>query len=435
MRAETRNPVQAISTAILNLSQRQIRFVNIGTWALIGIAFLLSIARQNLHDTVPETGFGLLATLFFISCYLVTSALIRHLWEIKEYQTVILEVQKSLFLLNDPRLMYDDVVKQIVQKTDAIAAYIVIPDENTGFLSIQSASEEDASQGTRERNRYVTQICPTEAALKVMDSRNIYGPLNPKSSGLLDISKDVRTFSQKVRSVLALPVFINKHEQPYAVLVIEAIASVYFSAETIKSIQTLCNSLGEAISRYMETKQLVEAKSHFENIAHIDELTGLRNRRSLELDLPLAINRAKASGLVLATVLLDLDEFKPVNDTFGHECGDEVLQAVGERLVHGMRDCDSVYRLGGDEFVLLMENLHEESEIPLIMEKIASLIRQPILLSSGDGVSINLSAGIDLYRGSSRDNPGDIIRRADQALYSIKSRKESRKKFWTLFAA
>lgn len=430
--------IQTVPTGILKLSHDQIRLLNASIWLLIGLFFGSILIWHIAQAPRMNEGFDLIAgltTLFLLACYGITSVLIRHLWEIRTYQSVILDVQKSLLMLTDPRLMYDRVVHQITRKTDAIAAYIVTQDSETGFSVIESAAQEDPHVNSPNRTEYLSQLCPTIVAMKVFDSGKCYGPVNPKAHEQIDVSKDPRRLFRKVRSALAVPVFVNKKEEPYAVLVIEAVASVYFSSVIIDSIRTLCNSLGEAISRHMEARQLAEAKSHFENIAHIDALTKIGNRRSLDIELPLALERSRISGQLLAVIVLDLDDFKPVNDTYGHQCGDEVLRFISQRFLEGLRCHDSAYRLGGDEFVVLIEGLQDEHQLPDIMQRIADLVRQPIVLSCGDRVSIGMSAGVHVYSGESTETAEAIIAKADRALYSIKSRKHDRECFWTTFAA
>ncbi|MFA5730709.1 MAG: EAL domain-containing protein [Acidithiobacillus sp.] len=164
-----------------------------------------------------------------------------------------------------------------------------------------------------------------------------------------------------------------------------------------------------------------------------DTLTGLSNRRALDTELGKAMARADRHEHLLSVVMIDLDGFKPVNDTCGHEAGDMVLRTIGQRLRKGLRDTDFVARLGGDEFVLLLENCTSLEEIEVVMRKVGEMIRQPIELPDKSRAEIDLSAGICLYPFGDSHNPDALLRYADQALYESKNHKADRVHFWTLF--
>lgn len=167
--------------------------------------------------------------------------------------------------------------------------------------------------------------------------------------------------------------------------------------------------------------------------ALFDTLTGLPNRRALDAELEKAMARADRHTYLLGVVMMDLDGFKLINDTYGHEAGDLVLQTIGQRLREGVRRTDFVARLGGDEFVLLLEDCTSMEEINIALEKVGDLARQPIDLPDGSRAGIDLSAGMSLYPFEGTNNPDTLLRYADQALYSCKSHKTDRLHFWTLY--
>ncbi|CDQ11545.1 Diguanylate cyclase/phosphodiesterase with PAS/PAC and GAF sensor(S) [Acidithiobacillus ferrivorans] len=167
--------------------------------------------------------------------------------------------------------------------------------------------------------------------------------------------------------------------------------------------------------------------------ALFDMLTGLPNRRALDAELEKAMARADRHEYLLGVVMMDLDGFKLVNDTYGHEAGDLVLQRVGQHLREGVRRTDFVARLGGDEFVLLLEDCTSIEEINIAMEKIGGVVRQPIDLPNGTRAVVDLSAGMSIYPTDDINNPDTLLRYADQALYNCKSHKTDRLHFWTLY--
>ncbi len=165
----------------------------------------------------------------------------------------------------------------------------------------------------------------------------------------------------------------------------------------------------------------------------LDTLTGLPNRRALDAELEKAMARADRHEYLLGVVMMDLDGFKLINDTYGHEAGDLVLQTIGQRLREGVRRTDFVARLGGDEFVLLLEDCSSMEEINIALEKVGEMIRQPIDLPDGNKAGIDLSAGMSIYPFEDTNNPGALLRYADQSLYQSKSHKTDRLHFWTLY--
>lgn len=167
--------------------------------------------------------------------------------------------------------------------------------------------------------------------------------------------------------------------------------------------------------------------------ALFDVLTNLPNRRALDHELGKAMARADRHDRILATCMIDLDGFKPVNDTWGHDVGDQVLKIIAQRLRDNLRRTDFVARLGGDEFVLLLEDCRSMDEITVALNKIGDAIHQPIVLSHKISVQIGLSAGISLYPFLDNHNPDMLIRYADQALYISKAMKGERSHYWNLY--
>lgn len=164
-----------------------------------------------------------------------------------------------------------------------------------------------------------------------------------------------------------------------------------------------------------------------------DPLTGLPNRRSFERALALAIAEAAHQERLLAVVLLDLDNFKPINDQYGHEVGDLVLTTIADRLRDALRRSDFVARLGGDEFVLLLGGCQYFEEINPILSKLETAIRVPLRLPNGVNIGIELSAGIALYPQHESGNAEVLLRYADQAMYLNKQQKQRRAHCWSQY--
>lgn len=149
-----------------------------------------------------------------------------------------------------------------------------------------------------------------------------------------------------------------------------------------------------------------------------DALTGLANRLGLEERLEAALAAASRTGERIAVCFMDLDGFKPVNDTLGHDAGDEVLRIISARLRAQERACDCVARLGGDEFVILLTGLKSADDAVSAMQRCLDSIQQRIVLDSGSGVNVGGSIGIALNLDT--DNSADLLQRADEAMYAAK---------------
>jgi diguanylate cyclase (GGDEF)-like protein/PAS domain S-box-containing protein len=171
-----------------------------------------------------------------------------------------------------------------------------------------------------------------------------------------------------------------------------------------------------------ERKVLEEALAH--RASH-DPLTGLANRDLFEERLRQALARAARHGRKAAVLFVDLDDFKAVNDAFGHRVGDRLLSEVAGRLKDGVRIEDTVGRLGGDEFVVLLEDLAREDEALLVARRVGETLRPPFAL---DGRMLAVTASIGAALGPSGDDPlgQDLIGEADAAMYRAKQSGKNR---------
>lgn len=165
-----------------------------------------------------------------------------------------------------------------------------------------------------------------------------------------------------------------------------------------------------------EHRAMVERISH---LAHHDTLTGLPNRALFEDRCEQVLHLARRSQRKLALLLLDLDRFKPINDTYGHEVGDEVLIAVALRLQACLkRRSDTVARLGGDEFVALLPDIDQPADAEAVARNMVAAISGPIETSRGP-LSLGVSIGIAFFPDHGQDSK-ELMRNADEAMYQVK---------------
>ncbi|MCF6187527.1 MAG: EAL domain-containing protein [Desulfobulbaceae bacterium] len=165
-------------------------------------------------------------------------------------------------------------------------------------------------------------------------------------------------------------------------------------------------------------QELRESRSQLYRLAHHDSLTGLPNRLLFKDRLEQAIFKARRKGTRVAVLFLDLDRFKNVNDTLGHDVGDELLIEVARRFQTQCRQSDTVARIGGDEFVFILDDIGDQNNAELVAGKIMDAIARPVQVN-GHELHISTSIGIAIYPDDS-DNLEDVIKCADTALYQAK---------------
>ena len=163
-------------------------------------------------------------------------------------------------------------------------------------------------------------------------------------------------------------------------------------------------------------------------LAHFDQLTSLPNRTLLRERVDHALARAMRSGSGVATLILDMDRFKEINDMLGHEIGDKLLVEAARRIRANVRDQDTVARLGGDEFAVVLEGVSEAKEVLPVIERIIDSLGE---LSEIDGheVSSSISVGIAMYPENGNDL-SELLRAADLAMYQAKSSGRGRYQFF-----
>lgn len=165
--------------------------------------------------------------------------------------------------------------------------------------------------------------------------------------------------------------------------------------------------------------RVVASRNHNRELARRDPLTGLANRAAFEHRLQAMLSHKSGS---CALILVDLDAFKPVNDTCGHRSGDLVLQQVADRLRRLVRASDTVYRLGGDEFAILLQDIRAGQDMLPLAERAIDRIRAPIALEDGRSTGVGASIGIAVFPlGGRHERAQDVFNRADRALYRGKT--------------
>jgi diguanylate cyclase (GGDEF)-like protein/PAS domain S-box-containing protein len=192
----------------------------------------------------------------------------------------------------------------------------------------------------------------------------------------------------------------------------------------------MLNAAGR-VYRMIGVSQDITARKRREDeirfLAYHDLLTGLPNRRLLDDRLQQALYAAQRHGRSLAVLLIDLDDFKQVNDSAGHRAGDGVLREVGERLARCVRKSDTLARQGGDEFAIVMSDRRADADCSVVAEKVLRALEQPFQVE-GRGYTLGASIGIAVFPAGGTDGDG-LLRNADGAMYRAKQLGKNQYRF------
>lgn len=233
--------------------------------------------------------------------------------------------------------------------------------------------------------------------------------------------------SPRVRTIIGsdsldwLGVPLKTHERTLGALVVQS-----YSGETRYTEQDmqLLQFVSAQVATAIERKQNETLLRHF---AQHDALTNLANRKLFDERLNAAIARSMQDNEPLAVLYIDLDRFKPINDTLGHDVGDRLLNEVAQRIAGCVRESDTVARMGGDEFVVLLTGVSNSRQATIVAEKILAAMQWPFETIEGP-LSSTASIGVALYHGHGEAQ--QLVREADNAMYAAK--KAGGNRCWTV---
>lgn len=259
-----------------------------------------------------------------------------------------------------------------------------------------------------------------DASGAIVDFRFRY--INPNAERRLGVPRETLygKLLTEVRPFIVKSGLIHKYREvvrtgiPYT-------CEVFIDDEMIKAtwlnVQVIRLGNGIAITSRDVTEHRRRA-DHVNYLAHHDHLTGLANRPLLDERLRLAILRAQDLGQRVAVFLIDIDNFKQINDSLGHADGDVLLATVGQRLLSSVRESDTVARVGGDEFVIVMPEFRSVEDVERCGMKIIRDASQPIAIN-GRKIGLTLSVGVSMFPDGGR-SADELLRNADTAMYAVK---------------
>ena len=192
---------------------------------------------------------------------------------------------------------------------------------------------------------------------------------------------------------------------------------VLFTSSVVHSVNTRENNTLVCVARDISERK--EMEEQIKLLAFFDHLTGLPNRVLLQERFNVALNLAKRNQEQFAVMLFDLDFFKDVNDTLGHDIGDKLLKIVADRVIQNLRDCDTLARIGGDEFVVLLQDFNDFDQVDLVAKRILKALNRQFEIN-GNLIHISCSIGIAVHP----DNGSDyitLLKNADIAMYRAKN--------------
>ncbi len=242
---------------------------------------------------------------------------------------------------------------------------------------------------------------------------------------------------RQLQWVAALATPVPRAGQPWGVLVFTSDDAASFDDITRAACEQVAALLGHGLDEVDRKTALQTLQDAESQRARTDALTGLPNRRALDEYLSGALARAERRQSVLAVGLLDLDDFKPVNDAYGHAAGDTLLRAFAQALHARMRRGDFLARIGGDEFVVVFENLDRErhlDELGVALERLHDAVRDPFELGAAQRAQIGMTMGLACFPVDARE-PDALLRLADAAMYANKLHKLDRARWWRIGTA
>ncbi len=236
--------------------------------------------------------------------------------------------------------------------------------------------------------------------------------------------KDARGWG--VKSAAALP-FLNCG-RPVGVLLVHSVERDSFTPEFVELLQRLVDSVSFALENFDRVDEKAKSDKRIEYLASHDSLTDLPNREMFNQLLHFAIEAAERYHRQFAVLFIDLDRFKVINDSLGHEAGDALLVEIGNRLRHSLRSSDVVARLGGDEFVVIVENA-EGQDVASVAHNLLSTLSQPLQLR-GHECHVTASIGIAMFPADGSDVQ-TLTKNADMAMYLAKEDGKNGFRFFT----
>lgn len=274
--------------------------------------------------------------------------------------------------------------------------------DNPYLLIVQDVS---AMMRQNEQYRYV--VISSAVGLFLLFSSLLYLFLNQYRTRLLDISERLPMLAE------------HKFSEFYTVAAKRRKSPIFQLTDELDVVEEAANDLARQMESFDGQMAINTAK--LEKMAMFDVLTGLPNRNMLTFQIEKQLANSIRDDRLVALMFMDLDDFKKVNDSHGHDVGDKLLKAAAMRISRPIRESDIASRFGGDEFVILLSNIESKKHVDTVAQKIIDEFQAPIIV---DDVTFYVSISIGIaITNHSRATPVELLRHADIAMYEAKAKK------------
>jgi diguanylate cyclase (GGDEF)-like protein len=274
-----------------------------------------------------------------------------------------------------------------------------------------------------DENSYASWVIRNEKAVKLNNVKREYKQY---------VKNHTSISGKKIGSVLYCPLIMNG--KVMGAMGLASATGDAYTDEDVRFISSLGTFIAVAIGNSRNHAELLWLNKELKNekaalekltnemtmIANHDSLTGLPNRLLLDELFSKTVLQARRHKRYFGVLFLDMDNFKPINDTYGHHIGDEALIEVSKRLKNTLRSSDIIARIGGDEFIAIVEDLENTESAAVIAQKLIYTLTQPMNLA-GNNCALGVSIGIAMYPGDG-ESSRDLYRHADEAMYSVKKK-------------
>ena len=266
---------------------------------------------------------------------------------------------------------------------------------------------QDVSAMMRQNEQYRYVVISSAIGLFLLFSALLYLFLNQYRTRLLDISERLPMLAE------------HKFSEFYTVAAKRRKLPVFKLTDELDVVEEAANDLARQLESFDGQMAINTAK--LEKMAMFDVLTGLPNRNMLTFQIEKQLASSLRDERLVALMFMDLDDFKKVNDSHGHDVGDKLLKAAAMRISKPIRESDIASRFGGDEFVILLSNIESKKHVDTVAQKIIDEFKEPIIV---DGVTFYVSISIGIaITNHSRATPVELLRHADIAMYEAKAKK------------
>jgi len=307
-------------------------------------------------------------------------------------QQAVFAIAEASHNTQDLHTLFAQIHKIISEHLPADNFSVALRDKNSGLISFPYSHEQVIvsfeDDGRETANQLLAQVLNANEA-------QLYNAIHER---------------QALQSWLGVP--LKSHTGVLGALVLKSFTAKHqYSKKNTDLLQFVSTQIAAAVER----KQMM---ARLEHLALYDQLTRLPNRTLFYDRIHSAMARAKRNQGIFSLLYLDMDKFKAVNDNYGHNIGDLLLEQASRRLEHCVRECDTIARFGGDEFVILLENIDHSKQSAVVADKIYFSLSQPFILAE-HCVTILPSIGIAHFPQHG-DNEKDLLRHADAEMYRHK---------------